>query len=276
MKNNVLPQTPSWLDSILWGTSLLEAAGCDTPRLDAEILLAHLLDCERHELYLKDMRTDQATTGSEHSVSLEKFRGVIHRRMEREPVSQILGYKDFWSLKIKVTKEVLTPRPETEAVVEKALQVVATDKPHILDLCTGSGCIAAALATELPNATFLVADICEKTLSVARENLDFHKHRVTFVQSNLFEKIRGDFDLIVSNPPYLPTETYKTAMPEVSVWEPQLAHDGGKDGLDLVRQIRQGAPNYLKESGHLIIESGPNIETWKNLSSPAGKLFKVV
>ncbi|MDZ4224810.1 MAG: peptide chain release factor N(5)-glutamine methyltransferase, partial [bacterium] len=179
-------------------------------------------------------------------------------------------FKEFWSLNIKVTPAVLIPRPETEALVEKALEKLVHSPlsivpgPTILDLCTGSGCIAAALATELPEAQITVADISNEALDVARQNLEFAKDRVTFIQSDLFEKIEGRFDLIVSNPPYIPSSQMKQLSPEILRYEPCLALDGGPDGLDFIAKIKQTAPQFLNPKGWLVVEAGPEIFTWTN------------
>lgn len=235
----------------------LAAAGCETPRLDAEVLLAHALGCERHELY---------TTTTGYLVPCGTFANYIERRKRREPVAYILGYKEFWSMNIKVTPDVLIPRPETEAVVEKSLQASKNGYTTILDLGTGSGCIAAALASELPTARFAVSDISKKALEIAKENLAFAQNRVTFVQSDLFEKIEGKFDLIVSNPPYVTAPDWEKLPPEIKNHEPRVALDGGPDGLDFIRRIGQDAHRYLKTNGWLILENGPEIEQWNVLS----------
>ncbi|MDO8526278.1 MAG: peptide chain release factor N(5)-glutamine methyltransferase [Deltaproteobacteria bacterium] len=242
----------------------LAAAGVETPRLDAELLLAHVLGCERFELYL-------AVPGQPSAISKKKFDDYIERRIKREPVAYIIGCKEFWSILIKVTPDVLIPRPETEAVVEKALKL--SGHRTILDLCTGSGCIAAALATEFPQAHITVVDISKEALTVAKENLKFAGDRITFVEGNLFENVRGQFDLIVSNPPYIPTSICDTLMPEVKFFEPRRALDGGANGLDFVEKIRQYAPNFLKPDGHLILENGPEIETWTSSSLKAAFPF---
>lgn len=228
----------------------LKAAGCETPQLDAEVLLAHVLGCERYELYTAIGRQSSV-------VSQNKFNDYIERRMKREPVAYITGFKEFWSMPIKVTPAVLIPRPETESLVEQALQKGGAS---ILDLCTGSGCIAAALAKELPQAQITVSDISKEALAVARENLKFAGERITFVQGSLFENIQGPFDLIVSNPPYIPTAVLSGLEPEVNVYEPRLALGGGADGLDFVRNIRRNAPKYLKKGGWLLMEVGPETE----------------
>lgn len=266
-----------WLPHLKRGIKQLAQAGCDQPQLDAELLLSDLLGCERFELHLSKSVCKGAFPVRESPTRslLEIFQERLARRSEREPISQILGYKEFWSLTLKVTRDVLAPRPETEGLVEKALEYCRAKNPRILDLCTGSGCIAAALATELPQAAFVASDICENALKVARENLDFARDRVVFLQSDLFQKVRGPFDLIVSNPPYLPTSLFESAMPEVSRWEPRFAHDGGKTGLDFVTRILQSAPQFLNEGGLLLMETGPEIEIWKNSSSTEDALSRV-
>ncbi|MBI5299617.1 MAG: peptide chain release factor N(5)-glutamine methyltransferase, partial [Deltaproteobacteria bacterium] len=188
----------------------LTKAGMESPQLDAEVLLAHALGCERHEVYctphppkswrmLRDPAKpglDAATTGYLLPYgNLEVFKSYVERRLKNEPIAYIVGYKEFWSLKIKVTPAVLIPRPATENLVEKALEILdhglwtVNHRPKILDLCTGSGAIAAALAKELPTANIVAADISAEALQVAKENLKFAEDRVTLVQSNLFEKI---------------------------------------------------------------------------------------
>lgn len=242
----------------------------DTPRLDAEVLLAHALGCERHELY---------TAATEYLLlygKLEIFKNYLSRRLRNEPVAYIVGYKEFWSLRLKVTPAVLIPRPETESLVEKALAILDQRGKReeggwdILDLCTGSGAIAAALAKELPNARITAADISEEALAVAGENLQFAADRVRLVQSSLFEKMAGTFDLIVSNPPYIPTHIVANLDPDITDYEPHRALDGGRDGLDFVAKIRQDAPNFLKPDGWLVLENGANgkvdIQIWNTSS----------
>lgn len=243
----------------------LQQAGCETPKLDAEVLLAYTFGCERYELYTTINRC-QALAGSH-----ELFQNYIERRKKREPVAYIIGFKEFWSIRMKVTPDVLIPRPETEALVERVLQILKNKHATILDLGTGSGCIAAALATELPMAQFVVTDISKKVLEVAKKNLKFALNRVAFIQSDLFESVTGKFDLIVSNPPYIPSQELEELEPEVNLFEPRSALDGGRDGLDFIRRIRHDAPNFLKPEGLLILENGPQIEVW-NASSLKGEL----
>ena len=208
-----------------------------------------------------------------------QFESYVQRRIKNEPIAYIVGYKEFWSLKIKVTPAVLIPRPATENLVEKAVGILdrglwtVDNGPKILDLCTGSGAIAAALAKELPTAKIVAADISEEALQVAKENLKFAEDRVTLIQSNLFEKITGKFDLILSNPPYIPREVVLNLDPDITNYEPHLALDGGEDGLDFIQKIRQDAPNFLKETGWLILENGASglkVEIWNVSSLKAG------
>ncbi|MDO8494716.1 MAG: peptide chain release factor N(5)-glutamine methyltransferase [Deltaproteobacteria bacterium] len=235
----------------------LEKAGCATPQLDAEVLMAHAAGCKRHEIYMKDFSLS--------APQIKLFHQFVERRGKKEPVAYIVGYKEFWSLTIKVTPDVLIPRPETEQLVDQAIEFLEKRKQEpleILDICTGSGCVAMALATEFSNAKITVSDISDKALAVAKENLKFEKERVQFVQSDLFENIKGKFDLIVSNPPYLTTELCSHLMPDVLQFEPHIAIDGGVKGLDFIDQIRNNAANYLKENGVLILEVGPHIQVW--------------
>lgn len=252
----------------------LTAAGCETPKLDAEVLLAHALGCERHEVY---------TTTIGYQIPYGKFADYIERRNKREPVAYITGYKEFWSMNIKVTPDVLIPRPETEALVEKVLKVIEIKlMTHdsclmtILDLGTGSGCIAAALAKEFPQAQLVVSDISEQALAIAKENLKFAQGRIQLIQSDLFEKITGKFDLIVSNPPYCASKDWENLQPEIKNYEPRLALDGGFDGLDFVRKIRQDAPRFLKAEGWLLLENGPSVEVWNALSLKGKKVYPAV
>lgn len=297
----------------------LDSAGCESPRLDAEVLLAFALGCERHELYeiagkLERekwlLQKDAAVAGASsvatpsvlhinavgarrprslsailslypgcknrlpqlflESISpaqachqfLNTFQSYIERRKKKEPVAYIRGFKEFWSLNIKVTRDVLIPRPETEEIIEKAIKLFPSkNQPlDILDLCTGSGCIAAALAKEYPKADITVTDISEGALSVAKENLAFAAGRITFLQSDFFEKVKGVFDLIVSNPPYIKSSDYENLIPEICNYEPRLALDGGIDGLEIIRKIRENYRRYLKREGKLVLENGPRIE----------------
>jgi len=239
----------------------LTGSGVETPRLDAEVLLSHVLGVERIDLYSKR----EIPLGASH---LEQFDSFIGRRATREPVAYITGVKEFWSMPVKLTKNVLIPRPETEHVIERVLEIVKNHSRSldILDLCTGSGNIAMALASELANARFTVTDISSEALNVARENLDFAKDRVEFLSGSLFESIttnerratsteRRSFDIITANPPYARPCDFHLFSREIE-FEPEMAIFGGPEGLDLISEILKDACNYLKPGGWLVMETG--------------------
>lgn len=235
--------------------------GVEPALLDAEVLLAHVLGMERVGLY----------TGRDAAVSdevTERFHDCVRRRAAGSPVAYLTGVKEFWSLPIRVTPAVLIPRPETELVVEQALaplRTIARDL-RILDLCTGSGCIAAALAKELPHAYFAVADISPEAVEVARMNLAFVAGRVTFLVGDLFQALarspekrspdRPRFDLITANPPYIPSGEIPRLQREIALYEPRAALDGGESGLDFARRIIEDAPGFLLPGGCLVMEMG--------------------
>ena len=189
------------------------------------------------------------------------------RRLKREPVARILGRKEFWSLTLAVTPDVLVPRPETETVVEAALDALGRDgkkmeRLRILDIGTGSGALLLALLSELPNAVGLGTDISAAALAVARENAERNglNDRCTFVACNIAEGVEDRFDLIVSNPPYVSRGEIATLAPEVRDFDPRLALDGGNDGLDGYRAIARHARRLLAPGGRLIVELGAGQE----------------
>ena len=205
---------------------------------------------------------------------------LILRRANREPLQYITGIQEFWSLDFKVAPGVLIPRQETELLVEETLKdaeykahdakktattetennaLTSVPKPLILDLCTGSGCIAVALAKELFGSTIHAIDNSENALEIARENSERHdvKDRIIFMSGDLFQPLKnlaGKFDFIVSNPPYVKRSDLEELEPEVNLFEPVSALDGGKDGLDFVRSIIDEAPTYLNNNGQLLLE----------------------
>ena len=239
------------IDILNTAVAKLAENNVETSRLDAEVLLAHALGIERIELYInKSMVLD------EKKVTL--FNSFIKQRADGCPVAYITGIKEFWSIPMKVTKDALIPRPETELVVERALEIIGdkTRRLDILDLGTGSGCIATALAKELPNASFVLTDVSEEALSVARMNIEFAKDRAKIYCGSLFDPVAQKFDIIVSNPPYIPTGHRGLLCREITEHEPEVSLYGGKSGLDFIAKIIEDALLYLNPNGYLIMEMG--------------------
>lgn len=235
-------------------------AGIEDAKVDARALLCHALRIDRARLISDSERILEA-----HEVTA--ISALAARRLKREPVSRIRGRKEFWSLTLEVTPAVLTPRPETETVVEAALDAVGRggrkmEKLRILDIGTGSGALLLALLSELPNATGTGTDISTEALAVARTNAGRAglASRCSFIACNIAEGIAGAFDLIVSNPPYVPHGDIATLVPEVRDYAPALALDGGSDGFDAYRAIAGQAPHLLAPSGRLIVELGAGQE----------------
>jgi len=264
MQNPPVPREAEWtiLSLIKWATGYFTAHGIDSPRATAEILLATLLNLKRIDLYL---RYDQPLLNSE----LSGFKSLIKRRINREPVAYIIGKKDFWSLELEITPDVLIPRPDTETLVEAALSCLGpADAPpdpagQVLELGTGSGAIVLALASERPAYRYIATDISLCSLQVARKNARRHQldAAVQFVAGNWLDPFSPDrpvFDMIVSNPPYIPSGDIPGLQPEVSRFEPMLALDGRSDGLHAIRRIIFSAHSLLKPQGVLLLEMGFN------------------
>ena len=242
---------------VVWAENRLKTADIDTPRLDAEVLLAHTLHVSRSCLYsrLQETVSDSRKTS---------FQRCVVRRTQREPVAYITGRQEFWSLEFQVNPCVLIPRPDTEIVVETALRLLASSRitaPRILDMGTGSGCIAVALATELPYARIWAVDRTPASLSIAQKNARTHQvsHRITFACGDLLTPVSSGvpfFDLLVTNPPYIASQVLDTLQPEVRAWEPRVALDGGADGLDFYGRLLYDGPDYIRPGGWLVAEIG--------------------
>jgi len=189
-----------------------------------------------------------------------RFDPLVARRCRREPVSQIIGHREFWGLEIEVSSEVLTPRPESELVIETTLtQLVPRSGPwRIADIGTGSGCLAIALARELPQAEIVATDVSPEALEIARRNLHRHRcaDRVTLHHTSFLDGLSGPFDVIVSNPPYIRTDDAPSLAPEVREYEPSAALFGGQDGLDPARSLIPSAAARLNQGGYLVMEIG--------------------
>lgn len=241
-----------------WTAPFFARKEVDSPRLSAELLLAHVLQVPRIKLY-----TDYERVLSEKE--LTQYRDLVKRAGEQEPIAYLTGTAHFFNLEFVVSRDVLIPRPETETLVEHVLQLVRHEiglsSPRILDLCTGSGCIAASLAHNLKSAVVIATDISEKALAVAKQNLQKLQldQRVTLAQGDLFTALENlpdarDFDLIVANPPYIATADIDRLDKSVRDFEPKLALDGGLDGLTVHRRILAEAPKYLVRGGRVYLE----------------------
>ena len=236
----------------------LIAAGIATGARDAEVLLGHALGVSRERLVA---RAHEAVDDRQGAV----YERLLLRRLEHEPVAYITGAREFWSLEFRVTRDVLIPRPETELLVETALEWArrrAADAAplRIADIGTGSGAIAVALAAEVTTARLVATDISPRVLALARTNALQHHvgDRIQFIGSDLFAALPAgpSFDLIVSNPPYIPGDDVAALEPDVSRWEPRAALDGGADGLDFYRRFAAQAGRHLAVGGALLLEIG--------------------
>ena len=237
-----------------------EGKGVPNPKLDTDLLIAHVLGLKRLELYLD---IERPLTEAQ----LNELRPLVKRRGLREPLQYILGTTEFCGLKLKVDSRALIPRQETEELIEHIRDRIVKPPRRILDLGTGSGAIAIALAVAFPEAQITATDQSEKALELAKENAArfVSEERIQFLKGSWFQAIESEtsFDLIVSNPPYLTEAEMKTAEPEVVSNEPNDALVSGADGLNDLKQIIPGAKDYLSEEGLLALETG--VEQHANL-----------
>lgn len=220
--------------------------------LDAEVLARDLLGWDRARLLADGHIAAPAEF-------VPRYTSAIQRRLKREPVAMIIGHREFWNLDFFVTPATLVPRPETELIVEEALRLLPADsRAALVDVGTGSGCLAVAIAVERPGVRVVATDISHDALQVARRNAARHgvADRIGFVRMDLASGLRVRADLIVSNPPYVPERAAAALPPDVVQYEPAAALFGGDDGLDIVRRLLTGAPAQLARDGRLIVEFG--------------------
>lgn len=246
-------------DHVAQGRRTLLDAGiqADGAGLDAEVLARHVLGWDRAALLARGREPAPADFA-------ERYDPLIVRRAAREPVAMIVGHREFWGLEFEVTPDVLIPRPETEFVVEVVLEYARSGVrlARLVDVGTGSGCLAVSLARELPAIEVVATDMSEAALAVARRNAQRHRlhDRIGFQQADLLEGVHRQADVIVSNPPYVPFREKATLQPEVGRYEPPISLFGGGDGLVIMRRLLASAADHLVPGGRLVVEFGDGQE----------------
>ena len=268
MQNHLKPTDSEWniLKLLKWTTSYFKTHDIDSPRATAEILLGHALKKKRVDLYV---RYDQPLSERE----LSFYKSLIKRRVNREPVAYIVGEREFWSMAISVTRDVLIPRPETECLVEAVLSLLPGEsgkgpdkKPkRILELGTGSGAVILALARHRPHHFFFASDRSPKAIALAKQNAKRHNlgEKIRFFAGDWFgpvDRTGRPFDIILSNPPYIRTGDVDGLQPEICRYEPRAALDGDEDGFGCLKRIIGEAPLYLAKKGSLLLEIGHDQE----------------
>ena len=236
-----------------WTEQYFKEKGIESPRLDAEVLLSHILGRERIYLYV---HFDEPLEPAE----LARYRDAIKQRVQRVPVAYIIGEKEFMGLTFKVTEDTLVPRPDTEILVQAAVERLRArgEAPRFADIGTGSGAICLSVLHFLPKAQADTVDISPAARAIAEENAAALEvaDRVTFHTGDLLAPLAGSYDAILSNPPYIPDDDIAALAPEVRLKEPHTALAGGKDGLDFYRRLTADAPALLKDGGFLALEVG--------------------
>ncbi len=235
-----------------WTRGYLEDVGIVQPRLEAEILLAHALDVDRLHLYLAP---DKPLTNNERS----RYRGIVKQRHSGTPLQHVIGEVSFYGLRFRVDREVLIPRAETEELLDQVIKRAPRDRDiRCLDLGTGTGVIAVCMARYLPSAQVTAVDISPAALEIAQGNamLNEVNDRIIFIQSDWFSHVEGEFDFIVSNPPYIRSGELDSLPKDVRVHEPSVALDGGTDGLQKIRAIAAQLRTHLRPDGVVLMEIG--------------------
>ncbi len=255
-------------------TEKFKSAGIDTPRLDAEVLLAHILNCRRLSLYV---HSNEDLTPEK----IDRYDALVEKRLERIPVAYLTGYKEFMGMKFAVTPEILIPRPDTEILAQGIIERLLLEfgeEMTLADLGTGSGAICISILKFIDNISAEAVDISNDAIAIAKFNAKKFglTDRINFHAGDLFAPLEGKtFNVIVSNPPYIPSGEFENLQPEVKN-EPKLALDGGADGLDFYRRIITDAPDFLKDGGTLAVEVGINqADAVKKLVEEDGRLGEV-
>lgn len=238
----------NYTEAFLLGMQKLKEAQLEEAQLDARLLLEEICGTDHNTLLCHG---DREVSEKEE----EQYRKTIEQRAQHVPLQHILGYQDFMGLRFHVNEHVLIPRQDTEILVEEAMRYLH-DGMRILDLCTGSGCILLSLLHYSNDCEGTGVDISKEALQVAALNAELLGIKADFLKSDLYEKVTGKFDLLVSNPPYIERKVIPTLMEEVREYDPYIALDGGEDGLDFYRRIIGGAQDYLKRGGQILMEIG--------------------
>lgn len=238
----------TYREAVEFGTKCLTDAGVPDAALDAWYLLQMVCKIERSYYYVHGEEDITQDAQKEYEIAVQK-------RAEHIPLQYIIGEQEFMGLRFKVNSNVLIPRQDTETLVEQVLKIV---KPgmKVLDLCTGSGCVLISVLKNAPELTGMGSDISKTALLVAKENAKLHEVDAEWVRSDLFDNITETFDVIMANPPYIPTGEILSLMPEVRDFEPETALDGGADGLDFYRKIAGQVKDYLNPGGYVYMEIG--------------------
>jgi release factor glutamine methyltransferase len=241
-----------------WVAEYLKNKGIDSFRLSAELLLSHVLGLKRIELYTQFNKVVEQE-------QLTHLHGLVKRAAEHEPIAYLMGKREFYSLEFEITPACLIPRPETELLIERAIEFLRkrAGEQFVCDLCTGCGCVAVSIARNYANCRIVATDISDAALEVAERNVIKHglPNRVKLLKGDLFEPIipglgPAKFDLIVANPPYVSEPEYEKLAKNVKDFEPKQALIAGKDGLDVIKKIIVNASQFLKSTGALMLEIG--------------------
>jgi release factor glutamine methyltransferase len=238
----------NYTEAFLLGMQKLKEAQLEEAQLDARLLLEEVCGTDHNTLLCHG---DREVSEAEE----EQYRKALEQRAVHVPLQHLLGYQNFMGLRFQVNEHVLIPRQDTEILVEEAMRYLH-DGMRILDLCTGSGCILLSLLHYSNDCEGVGVDISQEALQVAAQNAELLGIKADFLKSDLYERVTGKFDLLVSNPPYIESTVIPTLMEEVREYDPYLALDGGEDGLDFYRRIIGGAQDYLKRGGQILMEIG--------------------
>jgi len=263
-----MPKTWRVIDLINWAESYFKEKGFENPRSEIEWLLRAVLKCNRMDVYL---RFEEPLSQSQ----LATLRSWVKRRLEREPLQYITGFCDFYGREFSVNEHVLIPRPETERLIDTALEKVkGLDSPSILDIGAGTGCIATTLGLEIPGSTILGIDVSEDAIGIANKNKEkLEAENVSFQKMNILEqRPEGEFDVLVSNPPYIPKGEMDGLMKDVKDFEPTVALTDQKDGLIFYKRFAEVGKEVVKSSGWIILEVGleDHPSAVKNIFSESG------